>query len=45
MDPSLQPLLAGFRRHRLIHLPREENREADAMSNRAIDERLDGQPV
>ncbi len=38
-------LLAGFRRHRLTHLPREENREADAMSNRAIDERLDGVPV
>ncbi len=40
-----QTLLASFRRHRLTHLPREENREADAMSNRAIDERLDGQPV
>ena len=38
-------LLASFRRHRLTHLPREENREADAMSNRAIDERLEGQPV
>jgi ribonuclease HI len=38
-------LLAGFRRHTLTHLPREENREADAMSNRAIDERLDGEPV
>ncbi len=38
-------LLASFPRHRLTHLPREENVEADAMSNRAIDERLDGQPV
>ncbi|MGO9830588.1 MAG: ribonuclease HI family protein [Myxococcaceae bacterium] len=51
-SPTLRPLyeearalLASFRRHRLTHLPREENREADAMSNRAIDERLDGQPV
>jgi ribonuclease HI len=49
---SLRPLyeearvvLASFRRHRLTHLPREENREADAMSNRAIDERLNGEPV
>jgi ribonuclease HI len=38
-------LLAGFRRHSLTHLPREENREADEMSNRAIDERLNGEPV
>jgi ribonuclease HI len=38
-------LLLGFRRHTLTHLPREENREADEMSNRAIDERLDGRPV
>lgn len=38
-------LLALFRHHRLRHLPREENQEADAMSNRAIDERLDGRPV
>ncbi len=38
-------LLASFARHRLTHLPREENREADEMSNRAIDERLDGGPV
>jgi ribonuclease HI len=38
-------LLAGFRRHSLTHLPREENRDADEMSNRAIDERLDGEPV
>ena len=38
-------LLASFRQYRLLHLPREENGEADSMSNRAIDERLDGQPV
>jgi ribonuclease HI len=38
-------LLALFRRHSLRHLPREENKEADTMSNRAIDERLDGEPV
>jgi ribonuclease HI len=51
-SPTLRPLyqqaralLADFRRHSLTHLPREENREADAMSNRAIDERLGGQPV
>ena len=50
-SPTLRPLyeeasalLAGFRRHTLTHLPREENREADAMSNRAIDERLQGEP-
>jgi ribonuclease HI len=46
-SPTLRPLhaearalLAQFRRHTLTHLPREENREADEMSNRAIDERL-----
>jgi ribonuclease HI len=51
-SPGLRPLyeearllLAGFARHALTHLPREENLEADEMSNRAIDERLDGQPV
>jgi len=51
-SPSLRPLftearglLASFRRYSLTHLPREENTEADAMSNRAIDERLDGEPV
>jgi ribonuclease HI len=38
-------LLGGFRRHSLRHLPREENQEADVMSNRAIDERLDGEPL
>jgi ribonuclease HI len=51
-SPTLLPLytearalLTAFRRHRLRHVPREENLEADAMSNRAIDERLDGNPV
>jgi ribonuclease HI len=46
-SPTLRPLyqeardlLAGFRRYTLTHVPREENREADAMSNRAIDERM-----
>jgi ribonuclease HI len=51
-SPTLRPLyeetrslLALFRRHTLRHLPREENHEADTMSNRAIDERLNGEPV
>ena len=46
-SPTLRPLyqqardlLAGFRRATLTHVPREENRDADEMSNRAIDERL-----
>ena len=33
-------LLKGFAKVRLVHVPREQNREADEMSNRAIDERL-----
>jgi len=33
-------LLKGFRRVKLIHVPREQNTEADEMSNRAIDEKL-----
>ncbi|MGZ6132525.1 MAG: ribonuclease HI family protein [Myxococcaceae bacterium] len=33
-------LLKGFRRVRLIHVPRAKNVEADEMSNRAIDERM-----
>jgi len=33
-------LLGRFDRVRLAHVPREKNREADEMSNRAIDERL-----
>ena len=31
---------AGFDKIELRHIPREENGQADAMSNRAIDERL-----
>jgi ribonuclease HI len=33
-------LIGGFPWIRLRHIPREENAQADAMSNRAIDERL-----
>ena len=33
-------LLKGFRKVKLRHIPREENIEADEMSNRAIDERM-----
>ena len=33
-------LLKGFRRVKLRHIPREENLEADEMSNRAIDEEM-----
>jgi ribonuclease HI len=33
-------LLKSFRKVKLRHIPREENVEADEMSNRAIDERL-----
>jgi ribonuclease HI len=33
-------LLKGFRRVKLIHVPRAQNAEADEMSNRAIDEKL-----
>ena len=33
-------LLKGFRRVKLIHVPRARNAEADEMSNRAIDERM-----
>ena len=45
-NPGLQPLhreaqglLARFERARVTHVPREENREADALANRAVDER------
>jgi ribonuclease HI len=44
--PGLQPLhrearslLARFAKTRLAHVPREKNREADALANRAVDER------
>ena len=46
-SPTLRPLfdrarvlLKGFTRVKLVHVPREENRDADEMSNRAIDERM-----
>mgnify|MGYP001574378653 CR=1 FL=1 len=32
-------LLARFERARVVHVPRERNREADALANRAVDER------
>ena len=45
-NPGLVPLfreakalLARFERVRLTHVPREQNREADALANRAVDER------
>jgi ribonuclease HI len=45
-SPGLQPLhreakslLARFERARVVHVPRERNREADALANRAVDER------
>lgn len=38
-EEALQ-LLNGFERVKLVHVPREMNRAADEMSNRAIDERL-----
>jgi ribonuclease HI len=33
-------LLKGFRKVKLIHVPRAQNAEADEMSNRAIDEQM-----
>ncbi|MCE9667424.1 ribonuclease HI family protein [Myxococcus stipitatus] len=46
-SPTLKPLfdearrlLEGFTRVKLHHVPRARNADADAMSNRAIDERL-----
>ncbi len=43
-NPGLQPLhgeakglLARFARARVVHVPRERNREADALANRAVD--------
>jgi ribonuclease HI len=45
-NPGLQPLyreastlMARFQRIRITHVPREQNREADALANRALDER------
>ena len=44
-EPSLKPqvakvraLLADFPKHRFVHIPREENGEADRLVNEAIDE-------
>lgn len=46
-SPALRPLydealklLEGFSRTKLVHVPREMNKQADEMSNRAIDERM-----
>lgn len=45
-NPGLQPLhreaqslLARFTSARVAHVPREQNRDADALANRAVDER------
>ncbi len=35
-------LLAGFRFVRVVHVPREENREADRLANRALDGKSGG---
>ncbi|ABC80498.1 ribonuclease H [Anaeromyxobacter dehalogenans 2CP-C] len=40
LHDEAQALIAGFDRIQVRHVPREENALADAMSNRAIDERL-----
>jgi ribonuclease HI len=34
-----QSLLARFAKARVAHVPREKNREADALANRAVDEK------
>ena len=46
-EPSLKPLvakvralLADFPQHTFAHIPREENYEADALVNQALDEQL-----
>ena len=46
-SPTLKPLfdeavrlLKGFAKVKLVHVPREMNKDADEMSNRAIDERM-----
>jgi len=40
LHQEAQALIKGFPSIALRHIPREENAQADAMSNRAIDERL-----
>ena len=49
--PHLKPLwlrartlAAGFRRFSIVHVPREANRTADLLANRAIDERASTLP-
>ncbi|HUK14260.1 MAG TPA: reverse transcriptase-like protein, partial [Thermoanaerobaculaceae bacterium] len=37
-------LAAGFRRCRLVHVPRAANRRADVLANRAMDERVSTLP-
>jgi ribonuclease HI len=51
-NPGLKPLhreaqslLARFTSARVAHVPREENREADALANRAVDERGSNVPT
>jgi len=48
-QPHLKPLLdrvrvlaAHFRSFAIVHVPRERNRDADALANRAMDERGSG---
>jgi ribonuclease HI len=38
-------LLARFESARVVHVPRERNREADALANRAVDEKAAGPVV
>jgi ribonuclease HI len=40
LHDEVQALLKGFQWIQVRHIPREQNAQADAMSNRAIDERL-----
>lgn len=37
LKEDVDRLLAGFRNVRILHVPREENREADKLANRALD--------
>lgn len=39
-----QALLARFAKARVAHVPREGNREADALANRAVDEKASNVP-
>lgn len=41
---QVQELKRGFQRVTIRHIPREENREADRLANRAIDEFAEDQP-